>query len=184
MNKSTTTKQFVTEPFDPDKHDRTAFFCCVEQVDNYFKKTARKLSKADNVRTYVKVSAGDKTKVEGFYAINAHSVNYTELPKKYKRAAPGHGAIPAVYISMIGRDKNFEGKGVGGILLVDALKRIAIGAGQFGVAIVILDVLDCGDPQAVEKRKETYEKYGFQPLPSEDLRMFLPIATVRKMLGG
>lgn len=41
-------------------------------------------------------------------------MNYTELPKKYKRAAPGHGAIPAVYISMIGRDNKFEGKGVGG----------------------------------------------------------------------
>lgn len=184
MNKSTSTKQFVTEPFDPDRHDRAAFSCGVEQVDNYFQKTASKLSKADNVRTYVKVSAGDKTKVEGFYAINAHSVHYADLPNKYKRAAPGHGSIPAVYISMIGRDNTCKGQGVGGILLVDALKRTAIGADQFGVAIVMLDVLDCGDPKAVEKRKKTYERYGFQPLSSEDLRMFLPIATVRKLLDG
>jgi len=182
MNKSATT-QFVTEPFDPDKHDRAAFSCGVEQVDNYFQKTANKLSKADNVRTYVKVAADDKTKVEGFYATNAHSVHYTDLPKKYKRGAPAHGFIPAVYISMIGRDITCKGKGVGGVLLVDALKRIALGAGQFGVAVVMLDVLDCGDPEAVEKRKQTYEEYGFQPLPSEELRMFLPLATVRQLLG-
>ncbi|UOA25846.1 GNAT family N-acetyltransferase [Pseudosulfitobacter sp. DSM 107133] len=183
MNESATTTQFVTEPFDPHKHDRAAFSCGVEQVDNYFKKTANKLSKADNVRTYVKVSADDKTKVEGFYATNAHSVYYEDLPKKYMRGAPAHGSIPAVYISMMGRDITCKGKGMGAVLLADALKRIALGAERFGVAVVLLDVLDCGDPKAVEQRKQTYEKYGFQPLPSEDLRMFLPLATVRQLLG-
>lgn len=41
------------EPFDPEKHDRTAFSCGVDQVDNYFRKTANKLQKAENVRVFV-----------------------------------------------------------------------------------------------------------------------------------
>lgn len=177
------TSEFVTEPFDPEKHDRAAFSCGVAQVDNYFRKTANKLAKADNVRIYVKPSVEDPTKVEGFYATNAHSVHYTDLPAKYKRSAPAHGDIPAVYIPMMGRDVSCAGQGMGGVLLADALKRIALGAAQFGVAVVMLDVLGCGDPAAVENRRQVYARYGFQSLPSARLRMFLPLATVRQLLG-
>jgi len=88
------------EPFDPEKHDRTAFSCGVDQVDNYFKKTANKLVKADNLRVFVLVDP-DGT-VMGFYALNAHAVEYGNLPPKYARTRPGHGQIPAFYISMIG----------------------------------------------------------------------------------
>jgi hypothetical protein len=42
---------YIIEPFDPERHDRAAFSCGVEQVDNYFQKTANKLAKADNVRS-------------------------------------------------------------------------------------------------------------------------------------
>ena len=43
-------ENFVIEPFDSEKHDRTAFSCGIHLVDNYFQKTANKHAKADNVR--------------------------------------------------------------------------------------------------------------------------------------
>ena len=105
---------FTIEPFDPSKHDRAAFSCGVEQVDNYFQKTANKLAKADNVRLYVMVDP-DGT-VIGFYALNAHAVQFTDLPATFARTRPSHGNIPAAYISMIGRDRKFSGAGFGGDL--------------------------------------------------------------------
>ena len=78
--------RYTIEPFDPEKHDRAAFSCGVEQVDNYFKKTANKLHKAGNVRLYVMRSP--EGTIIGFYAINAHAVDYADLPKKYARAWP------------------------------------------------------------------------------------------------
>ena len=63
---------------------------------------ANKLAKAGNVRLYVMVAPDGS--VIGFHAINAHSVRYDELPRKYARTRPGHDNIPAAYISMIGRD--------------------------------------------------------------------------------
>ncbi|MGP3726546.1 GNAT family N-acetyltransferase [Cereibacter sphaeroides] len=171
----------IVEPFDPDKHDRAAFSCGVEQVDNYFRKTANKLAKAHNVRLYVMVDR-DRT-VLGFYALNAHAVQYTDLPAKFARTRPSHGNIPAVYISMIGRDRKFSGGGFGGDLLVDALRRVAVAADAIGVAIVMLDVLDCGDPERVARRKALYEGYGFQPLPSSPLRMFMSVSTVRQLIA-
>lgn len=174
-------EQFVIEPFDPRRHDRAAFSCGVEQVDNFFKKTANKLAAADNIRVFVMSNA--KGEVIGFYAVNAHSVDYRELPAKFARTRPGHGSIPAAYLSMIGVDKHHAGHGYGGDLLTDALTRIAAAAERIGIAVVMLDVLDDGNAELVAKRKALYEGYGFMPLPSDPLRLFLPVATIRNLLG-
>jgi len=157
------------------------FTCGIPQVDNFFKNTANKLSKADNLRVYVMSS--DDGDIVGFYAINAHSIEYTQLPEKFARSRPGHGNIPAAYISMIGRDIRFAKGGFGGDLLVDCLKRIFNVSEQLGIAVVILDVLDCGNPKLVAKRLELYNSYGFMPLPSQPLRLFLPVYTIRKLFG-
>lgn len=171
--------EFIIEPLDTAKHNRANFTCGVTQVDNFFKNTANKLAKADNLRVYV-MSRGDGD-IIGFYAINAHAIEYTQLPEKYARNRPGHGNIPAAYISMIGRDVRYSKGGFGGDLLVDCLKRIYSASEQLGIAIVILDVLDCGNPELVAKRLELYKSYGFMPLPSQPLRLFLPISTISKL---
>ena len=170
----------IIEPFDPAKHDRAVFSCGVDQVDNFFKKTANKLVASDNLRVFVMTSPDGE--LIGFHALNAHSIDYTELPRKFARSRPRHGSIPAAYISMIGVDQRFAGRGYGGDLLIDALARIAHAAGDLGIAVVMLDVLDCGNPERVERRKRLYASYGFAPLQSNELRLFLPLATVRELL--
>lgn len=167
------------ELFDPVRHDRRGFSCGVSQVDNYFKRTAGKLARAGNIRLYVMLYADQ---LVGFYALNAHGVDYTELPARYARTRSGHGSIPAAFISMIGVDKRFAGQGHGGVLLADALTRIARAATSIGIAMVMLDILDCGDPDQVERRLALYQRYGFQSLPSRRLRMFLPVATILGVL--
>lgn len=171
---------YVIEPLDPEKHDRAAFSCGVEPIDNFFRKTANKLSKADNLRVWVMAEPGGA--VIGFYAINAHAVSYGDLPANFARTRPGHGEIPAAYISMIARDVRYAGGGYGGDLLTDCLSRIAQASESLGIAVVMLDVLDCGHAERTARRKALYLGYGFQPLPSNPMRRFLPTATVRKAL--
>ncbi len=173
---------FVIEPRDPARHDRAAFCCGIDQVDNFFRRTASKLTKAGNLRTFV--MSGAAGEVIGFYATNAHAVDYAELPARFARTRPAHGSIPAAYISMIGVDRRFQGQGYGGDLLVDCLKRLARAADALGIAIVMLDVLDCGDPEQVARRLALYTSYGFAPLASDGLRLFLPITTVRGAMQG
>jgi ribosomal protein S18 acetylase RimI-like enzyme len=170
----------VIEAFDPMLHDRTAFSCGVEQVDSFFKRTANKLASADNLRVFV--LATEAHNVIGFYAVNAHAVDYENLPARYARTRPGHGSIPAAYISMMGVDARHAGKGYGGHLLADALKRIAAVAQNLGVAVVMLDVLDDGDADSIARRQALYARYGFMPLPSNPLRLFLPVATISTLL--
>lgn len=173
---------FCIEPFDAGRHDRAGFGCGIAAVDNYFRKTGNKLAQAGNVRLYV-MTAADGALI-GFYALNAHAVDYSDLPKKFARTRPAHGAIPAVYISMLGRDRRYGGQGFGGDLLVDALRRIDRAADEVGIAVVMLDVLDCGNPARVARRKALYESYGFMPLPSNPLRLFLPMNIVRELMGS
>lgn len=169
------------ELLDPERHDRDRFSCGVDPVDNYFRKTANKLAKAGNTRVYVMTSeTGD---VIGFYALNAHSVDFAELPPRYARTRPSHGAIPAAFISMIGVDQRYTGQGYGGDLLADALLRIAQASERIGIAMVILDVLDDGNPDHVARRKTLYLRYGFEPLPSNPLRLFMPVAAISETLA-
>lgn len=172
---------YIIEPLDPDRHDRAAFSCGVEQVDNFFRRTANKLANANNLRVFVLTEPSGS--VIGFYALNAHAVDYMELPAKYARTRPGHGNIPAAFISMIGVDNRHQGKGYGGDLLVDVLRRIAGAAANIGIAVVMLDVLDDGDADRTARRKTLYEEYGFIPLPSQPPRLFMPLATVSALLA-
>lgn len=176
---------FHIEPFDPDQHDRDRFSCGVEQVDNYFKRTANKLMQAGNTSVYVMV--GPEGDVAGFYAMNAHAVHYSDLPNRYKRTAPGHGSVPAVYISMIGRDVRYRGQGIGEDLLVDALCRASRASRSgYAAAVILLDVLDCGNPEKTANRKAIYERLQFQGLAAHPLRMFMPMGTadaLREKMG-
>lgn len=170
------------EPLDPKRHDRAGFASGVAQVDNYFHKTANKLTKADNVRVFVLTSrAGD---LLGYYALNAHSIDHVELPSAFGRNRPGHGQIPAMFIAMMGVDAKHQGEGLGGLLLADALRRIVRLSDEAGIALVLLDVLDCGIPANVERRMSLYMRFGFQPLPGKSTRLFVPISMLRGSLGA
>ena len=67
-------------------------------------------------------------------------------------------------------------------MLAGALIRIAGAAIQIGMSVIVLDVLDCGDPALTDKRLKLYTRYGFQALPSQKLRLFMPIDTIKKAL--
>ncbi|WP_226632680.1 GNAT family N-acetyltransferase [Novosphingobium profundi] len=174
--------KFIIEPLDPSRHDRAAFSCGVEQVDNFFKRTANKLARAGNIRVHVLTEPDGS--IVGFYALNAHSIHYANLPEKFRRDRPGHGTIPAAFISMIGVDSRYQGRGYGGDLLVDCLRRIVRAAEAIGIRVVLLDVLDCGSPSEVKRRTQLYRSYGFTSLPKQNLRMFLPLSDVEALFAA
>ena len=80
---------------------------------------------------------------------------------------------------MIAVDCRHQGRGLGRILLADALSRTAAVADQIGLKAVVLDVIDDGGPEIMERRRTFYAGMGFRSLPSRPTRMFISIATVR-----
>ncbi len=171
------------EPLNADHHDRAAFSSGVEPVDNFLHRTAGKLMKGGTARVFVAVDPENSPQtILGFYAINAHSVEYKDLPGRYKRYSLPDGTIPAAFIGMMGVTKEAQGQGLRSLLLADALKGAYSASHRVGTAIVVLDVLDCGDPSATCRRRQFYEGFGFTSLPSRPLRMFLPVSTIANAL--
>ena len=167
------------EPLDPQKHDRAAFSCGTDRLDNFLKRTARKHQAGDFTRVWV-ATEGGKAKILGYYALNAHSLEGDDLPANLTRNAPRFGVIPAVYLSMIAVDRRHQGQGFGRILLADALNRAAAAADQIGLKAMILDVIEDGGHEITEKRRAFYAAMGFQSLPARPLRMFISIETARR----
>ena len=86
----------------------------------------------------------------------------------------------AAYISAFGVDSAVQGRGIGTFLISDALKRIARISEEMGIWAVVLDVLDDGDAEKIQKRHMFYRDFGFIDFASSPLRMYLPVATIRR----
>jgi ribosomal protein S18 acetylase RimI-like enzyme len=69
---------------------------------------------------------------------------------------------------------DYQGRGVGGILLADALKRTS--RAEFGVFAMVVDAKD-------EVAQRFYEHYGFTLLPGEQRRC-LPITAAFQRLAS
>lgn len=172
----------IIEPLDTDKHDRAAFSSGAEQVDNFLRRTAGRLMKGGTVQVFVMVdSAENPSRILGFYSLNAHCIGCGDLPRRYKRFANADGSISAAFIGMIGVIQEAQGQGVGSHLLIDALNGAYNVSLRMGTAVILLDILDCGNPAAVARRQRLYEGFGFQALASNPLRMFMPMATVAQL---
>jgi GNAT superfamily N-acetyltransferase len=159
------------ESFDAKRHDRSGFTCGVGKADNFLKLTSKKLSRSGHVRLFV--ATNDGASIAGFYALNAHSISYHELPPEFARDRPSSGWIPAAYIAMIAVAKAEQGKGIGRMLLVDALKRVADASRNVGMSITMLDILDDGDEKAIAARQRLYGSFGFRSFVANPLRMWV-----------
>ncbi|MCY4463546.1 MAG: GNAT family N-acetyltransferase [Albidovulum sp.] len=97
------------------------------------------------------------------------------------RRAPRTGSVPALYLSMIAVDRSWQGKGLGSDLAIDALGRARDVAGEVGLKLVVLDVIEDGGDEVFARRMEFYRRLGFQSFQDRPERMFIAIDTIRAM---
>lgn len=161
----------VIESFDAARHDRGAFTCGVDRIDNFLKITASKYLAGDIGRIYVAIEK-DGGRLVGFYALGPHSIDASELEAHMKKRLPSYDRISAFYLSMIGSHSDMQGKGVGSFLLADALKRCMQVSEQMGGRFVVLDAIN-------EGAARLYGRFGFVELSSVPGRMVMSIAKLR-----
>jgi ribosomal protein S18 acetylase RimI-like enzyme len=159
------------EPLDRKKHDRAAFSCGVERVDNFLKKTATR--QQDHGHTRVSVACLDASDtVIGYYALNAHAIDASTLLEADRKKLPSYPTISAIYLSIVGVQKEHQGSGLGSYLMADAFKRAAEAAEIVGAYFFVLDALN-------ERAAKLYRKLGFIDLPGHEPRMIITMSQVR-----
>jgi ribosomal protein S18 acetylase RimI-like enzyme len=163
----------AVEKFDAGRHDRSAFDCGVERINNFLRLTASKYVRDDNGQIYVALARASGRLV-GFHAIGPHAIDAAEFDEATRRRFPkGWDRISAFYLSMIGVDQSAQGKGLGTFLLGDVFRRCLAAAQIIGGRFIVLDAVN-------DKAAALYRRLGFQELPSHPGRMIMSIAKLRR----
>lgn len=160
------------EPLDRKRHDRAAFCCGVDNVDNFLKRTAAHQQDDDHTRIYV-ACLDFSNEIVGYYGLNAHSIDASTLPQNQRKKLPSYSAISAIYLSVVGVHTEHQNSGLGSYLLADVFKRCIQAADSIGAHFLALDALN-------ERAARLYRKLGFVDLPNQKQRMLISMKQVRK----
>jgi len=172
---------FRIEAFDPDLHATKDFRCGSNSQDNVLRRTAKRQQHDGYTRLYVATDAAqtDEPRVcLGFYAINAHAIEVAEVPCEAAPRAPRSNLIPGVFLSHLAVDGRQQGKGLGRILLVDAMQQCQRAGQILGVRLMLLDVAGTAGAAERARLQSFYASMGFRPLPGRPERLFLSLSAL------
>src|SRR5437868_6140525 len=139
------------------QHDRAAFSCGDERLDNFIKVSAGRQQAQDVARTYVGCLDQDIV-VIAYYALNSHFIDVTSLPPDDRKKLPNYESIPAIYLSKLGVHDVYQDKGLGTRVMAHAFQRCVEAADIIGAHFLVLDALN-------ERAARLYRRLGFHDLP-------------------
>jgi predicted GNAT family N-acyltransferase len=169
-----TQSEFVIEPFDKKKHNRTAFSCEHEALVQYLKQQASQDIQRRVAAVFVLTRDGSR--IAGYYTLSQYAVRLSSVPDEIIKRfnLPHYQELPATLLGRLARDLDFKGQGIGELLLMAALRQALAQSRLIASMAVITDAKD-------QKAKAFYASYGFIELPDHFNRLFLPMETVEQL---
>ena len=149
-------------------HDRQGFDCGRQELNDWLRQVARQHQDKGLSKTYVATREEAPSRICGYYALTLAELESRHLPQVWRKKLPRR--IPGVRLGRLAVDQRYQRKGLGEVLLVDALiraRRIHIEAGGIGLFVDALD----------EQAAGYYRRFGFVSAPDNRLLLFLPVAT-------
>jgi GNAT superfamily N-acetyltransferase len=167
------TAGFVIAPLTA-AHDRQTFSWGAKPLDRYLQTQA-----TQNVRRHIAncfvASPVQSNAVAGYTTLSAASIPMTDLPAERLRKLPRTPVLPAALIGRLAVDRRYQGRQLGAALLFDAIAR-AIRA-DAAVFALLVDAKD-------EAAARFCRHHGFAAFSGAPARMFLPVATARRVVEG
>jgi predicted GNAT family N-acyltransferase len=161
--------------FEPlgESHDRAAFSCGDEALDAYFRGDPIRQDVSRRV-TNAFVLTPDGKFVAGFYTLSPISILSVDLPASLQKKLPRR-PIGATLIGRMGRAVSLRGKGVGEMLLMDALHKAWQASKLVSSWAVVVD--------ARESSRRFYIDNEFRPFASQPDRLFQLMKKIDLMFG-
>lgn len=150
-------------------HDRAAFRSDSELLNRYLREQA-----TQDIRRRVAacfVALADRQCIAGYYTLASASLLLADLPSSTGKKLPRYPTVPAIRMGRLAVDQAFQGQGLGGALLADALDRAA--RAEIAASAMIVDAKD-------EVAAAFYWHHGFIALPDSPLTLFLPLASIQR----
>jgi ribosomal protein S18 acetylase RimI-like enzyme len=157
---------FQLASLDP-RHDRAAFNSDSEALDRYLREQVTQDIRRRVAACFVALTDGKR--IAGYYTLASASLPLTDLPASTGKKLPRYPSVPAVRMGRLAVDQAFQGQGLGGALLADALDRAV--RSEIAAYALMVDAKD-------EASAAFYRHHGFIALPDSPRTLFLPLATV------
>jgi GNAT superfamily N-acetyltransferase len=152
--------------------DRAAFCCGEDVLDRYFQTQATQDIRRRIANCFVVVEAATG-RVAAYYTLSAASIPLVDLPADETKRLPRYPILPAVRIGRLAVDRRFQRRGLGELMLMNAVHRtIQDAAAAFALLVDAKNDLAPG----------FYRRYGFRPIVGKPKTLFLPLATAQKTL--
>lgn len=157
-------------------HDREAFDCGSEPLNLFLRQTARQHAERGISRTFVLVDEASSAPkpIVGYFSLNLCQIKSEALTPAEARKLPRD--VAGVRLGRLAVAKAHQRQGLGQALLVAAMgKFLEIYQTAGGIGLFV----DAKDLDA----KRYYEQFGFVPMPSNELELFLPVKTIQDALN-
>ena len=153
-------------------HDRQTFSCGHPALDEFLRRQARQNAGRNLGVTHVVVASVGDARVLGYYTLVTRTVESAIVPRK---GLP-QGPIGVVLLGRLAVERSCQRQGIGGLMLMRALRQTEEAARVMGIYALVLDALDDG-------AREWYLGlgWGFQALLDDGRHLFLPVAVIRKL---
>ncbi|MFY9728150.1 MAG: GNAT family N-acetyltransferase [Bryobacteraceae bacterium] len=155
-------------------HDRPTFRCGDNALDAYFQTQVTQDIRRRVTNCFVVVEAATG-RVAAYYTLSAASIPLVDLPPHEAKRLPRYPTLPAVRIGRLAVDLRYQRRGLGELMLMNAVHRTLRDA---AAAFALL--VDAKNDQAAA----FYQRYGFRPIIGKPRTLFLPLATAQKTLLG
>ena len=156
------------------EHDRAGFFCGVESLDVYLKSQASQDMRRKANAVFVMVPESLPTLIAGYFTLCAFGLEPGAIPETAKKHLPRYPVVSATLLGRLALRKDLHGRGLGSVLLAEALRKAYWNADVVGSSMVVVDAIDGG-------AAKFYEAHGFLRLP-ESMRLILPMRTLGQRL--
>ncbi|MFH6966617.1 GNAT family N-acetyltransferase [Flavobacterium sp. FlaQc-28] len=152
-------------------HKRKDFKSGKELLDNYLHKQAgQDAQKSLSVCHVLTDQDADANRVLGYFTLSSSSIPLEDFPEELSKRIPKTYSIPIALLGRLAMDEKEQKKGLGEILLFDALEKCLISSKTLAIRAIVVDPID-------QEAIDFYHKYGFIMIPSTG-KMFLPIETI------
>jgi GNAT superfamily N-acetyltransferase len=100
-------------------HDRRGFDCGRPELNAWLVRIARQHQDKRLSKTFVAVADDTPERILGYYALTLTEVDTRELPSERARKLPR--IVPGVRLGRLAVDLRYQGRGLGELLLMDAM---------------------------------------------------------------
>jgi len=154
------------------EHPRKGFHCGEPAVDDWL--SAKALQNQQKHLSVTKVLLDDAKAIAGYYTLATGQVDFGDLPAEISRQLPRR-LLPVAVLAWLGVGAAYQGRGLGRLLVAQALRDCYEAGKSFPFVAAILDCLN-------DKAKAFYRQWDFEALPGHPYRLYLSAQRLKAMM--